>query len=159
MNTPANSHALHTANRPATMRRRALAGAVLAPAALLLTRCEDRTKSATPSRPEPLGSPAALLDPPRNVPLDIEELTIEVVDGRFGHERYSVQTGPVRLKFVARGTGPHSVRIEDLMQARLLPVGQTTVVGLTTYPGEYLMMTDGGALDTAVLDVRPVGGR
>ena len=97
--------------------------------------------------------------PVYRVPLEVEELTVEVASGRFDYDRYSVQTGPVRLRFVARGSGPHSVRIENLMQATLLPVGETTVVGLTTAPGEYIMMTDGVALDTAVLNVRPVGGR
>jgi hypothetical protein len=51
------------------------------------------------------------------------------------------------------------MRIDGLMQARVLPPDQTTSFGFTATPGEYTMRLNAGVEDTAVLDVRPIGGR
>lgn len=119
------------------------------------TACGSRTgaKDSAPVVMQPMQNP------PANAPANAQILDIQIVNGRFSQRIYTVQPGPVVLRVTATGTGPHSMRINQLLQARLLPVGQVTQIGLTTYPGDYTMMTDGGALDTATLQVRqvPVG--
>lgn len=95
---------------------------------------------------------------PPVVPGDVQVVEVVVADGQFDADRYSVQTGAVQLRVTARG-GPYGMRIDQLLQARTLPANETTALGLTATPGEYTMRLNAGVEDTAVLNVRPVGGR
>jgi hypothetical protein len=137
--------------------RRVLGTLFLGAAALTVGAvCVDPSTGATRTA-QPVHQP--MVNPPREGPGNIEVLQVDVVNGRFGHRAYHVQSGAIQLRFVARGTGPHAVMIENVMQARLLPVGEESVFHFTASPGEYRMLLDGGAQDVAVLNVRPVGGR
>ncbi len=118
--------------------------------------CTDQSRVST-GVAQPVFGP--MVNAPSEGSGDIEVLRVDVVNGKFGNRVYHVQAGAIELRFFARGTGPHSVMIENLMQARLLPVGQESIFRLTATPGEYRMVIDGGAQDQAILNVRPIGGR
>ncbi|MGH2367552.1 MAG: hypothetical protein ACRDI2_05080 [Chloroflexota bacterium] len=85
-------------------------------------------------------------------------LAIAVAEGQFGSDRYTVQTGAVQLQVTAQG-GPYSMRIDELMQARVLRANERTTLGLTAAPGEYTMRLNAGTEDAAILNVRPVGAQ
>jgi hypothetical protein len=105
--------------------------------------------------PNPTGDVVVAKSPPQ----DIQELSIQVVDGRFDSDRYAAQSRPTRLVVSARG-GPYTLSIDGLLQPQQLPVDGTAEIGLTLPdPGDYTMRLGGSASATAVLNVRPVGAR
>ncbi len=95
-----------------------------------------------------------------DAPASAQELTLQVVDGRFPAIRFNVQPGPVRLNVNARG-GPYTLQIETLLAPQRIPPDTTTLIGFTaTSPGEYLMELMGEQkTETAILDVRPASAR
>ncbi len=95
----------------------------------------------------------------KSAPQDIQELRVAIVGGRFDSDRYSAQSRPIRLVVTTNG-GPHSLSIDGLLHPTELPVDGTTEIGLTLpNPGDYTMRLSGGSQATAVLNVRPPGGR
>jgi hypothetical protein len=101
--------------------------------------------SATPSRgPLPDAAPQT------------QELSVQIVDGRFPAIRFNVRPGAVRLTISARG-GPYTLRIDPLVTPHRIPADSTALVGFTAAtPGEYVIeLTGEGKRETAILDVRP----
>jgi hypothetical protein len=121
--------------------------------------CTER-RPAADSYPLPLSSPEALRNPPEQVPEDLQEVRVVVANGGFDADRYAVQTRPVLMWVTTRG-GPYTLSIERLVPRRMLPADTTTHVGFTpAAPGDYTMTLSGpGGSGTAVLNVRPAGGR
>lgn len=92
-----------------------------------------------------------------NPPQDIQELAIEVANGRFTADVYSMQRGDVRLRVTTRG-GPYTLSVDPLLQRRELAADSTTTIAINAPdPGDYQMQLNTGA--QATLDVRPIGGR
>lgn len=150
-------------------RTRRRAGFTFASLPLLAAACSDQRRVATDAGPArlqdplmptqaPTGTQTQVPNIPPNVPGDVQDLTIVVRDGAFDRETYIVQAGAVRLRVSAGSGGPYSMRIEELLQARVVGENTTTVIGLTAWPGRYTMQLNAGVLDTAVLEVRPPGG-
>ncbi len=105
--------------------------------------------------PNPLGTPGPVA---RDAPQDIQELRVEIINGSFDADRYDAQARATRLIVTTRG-GRYTLRIDRLLQPRQLALDSTTEIGLTLpETGEYRMELDGGSA-TAVLNVRPAGGR
>lgn len=106
--------------------------------------------------PKPAGSDVAVAKSP---PEDIQELRVGVAYGRFDSDRYSAQSRPTRIIITTQG-GPYTLSIEGVSQPQPLAANTTTEVSLTLpNPGDYTMRLSGAAEATAVLNVRPVGGR
>ncbi len=96
-------------------------------------------------------------------PEDIARLPIGITEGRFSHEVYETQTGSTRLA-LAIGKGPYQLAIDRLLQPVDLPESGNVEIGLTVEtPGEYRMTLtwpgESQPIDTAMLNVRPVGTR
>jgi hypothetical protein len=126
--------------------------------------CTER-QSVTGEGPLPVAATAYPADATRDVsvakspPLDVQELSIEIVNGQLGSDRYSIQIGEVRLRVVTHD-GPFTLAIDGLLQARDLPPDTTTTIALNApAPGDHTIRLDGVSQDTAILNVRPVGGR
>jgi hypothetical protein len=113
----------------------------------------------------PTGETGVILDespaaqhPPQEVPTDVQEIPVEIVDEHFASERYSIQTGPTWL-LVTSQAGSHSLSIDGLVNRESIPAQKTVRIGFTApEPGLHMMRLDENG-DTAVLDVRPLGGR
>lgn len=147
--------------RPGLARRAAIGILLLACLPILGGGCTDR-QTVTGQGPLPV-LPTAYPKTDSGVvakspPQDIQELRVTVVGGRFDSDRYSIQSSPVRL-VVSTSGGPYSLSIDSLANPTELPADGTTVIGLAPPgPGDYTMrLGSGGA--TAVLNVRPPGGR
>ena len=90
---------------------------------------------------------------------DIQDLDVEIENGDFTADRYSVQSWAVRMSVSAEG-GPYTFSIDRLVEPRVIAPGGTAVIALTVpEPGDYTMRITGTDEDSAVLSVRPVGGR
>jgi hypothetical protein len=133
--------------------------AVVAP---LVVACTDR-QPVTGAGPLPV-QPTAYPSPTgglrvANPSEDIHELVVDVEGGAFNADRYSVQSTSVRLMVTAEDA-PYTFSIDRLAGPQVLAPGTTAVIGLTVpEPGDYTMRISGQREDTAVLSVRPPGGR
>ena len=104
--------------------------------------------------PSPGGTAGPIAKDP---PQDIQELVIEVVNGRFTADFYSMQRGNARLRITTRG-GPYTFSVDGLLQPRELPTDSTTTIAINApQEGDYPMQLENGA--RATLNVRPIGGR
>lgn len=106
----------------------------------------------------PTGTQTQIPNIPPNVPADVQQLPIRIINGEFDSDRYAMQAGAVQLRITAGQDGPYSIRIDSLLQARVVRENDTTVIGLTAPPGQYTMKVNAGVEDTAVLEVIPPGG-
>jgi hypothetical protein len=101
----------------------------------------------------PLASPTALAERPQ----EIEQLSVEITDGRFNAERYDLDPGAIRLRVTTHG-GPYTLTIDPILDPHPLPGDQTVSVDFTVPgPAQYIMRLSGGGAGTAVLNVRPPG--
>jgi hypothetical protein len=126
--------------------------------------CTER-QPVTGAGPLPVAATAFPSPDGRNVPVakdppqDVQELSIEIIDGRFAADRYSMQVGPARLRVTTRG-GPYRLEGDRLLQPQELPPNATTTIGVTAPdPGDYIMRLASTGRATAVLNVRPPGAR
>jgi hypothetical protein len=108
------------------------------------------------AHPNPSQAEATIV---RKAPQDVQELLVDVSNGRFSSDRYAVQSRPIRLR-VTTGGGAYTLSIDRLLEPRVLPPNTTTEIALTVPdPGDYTMRITGAAEDTAVLNVRLAGSR
>lgn len=90
---------------------------------------------------------------------DIQALDVQIVDGRFESDVYTMQPRPARLEVTA-GDGPYTLRIDGLIDTQPLEADGVTVIGLApTSPGRFTMRLGGASIDTATLTVRAAGDR
>ena len=130
--------------------------AVLLLVATFSTACGDDSKNATQGSNPPGVAPGDA----NKLPQDIQRLEISVSDGKFGHDRYDMQQGAVRLVITTTG-GPYTFTVENLVAAQELPANTQTTIGVNVpNPGEYTMRLTGQGQGggTAILNVRAPGG-
>lgn len=96
------------------------------------------------------------------LPSDIQQLQVTVAGGKFDHDIYTMQTGAVQMMVTTSG-GPYKLTIAKLFAGHDLAANGKTTIGFTAPDsGQHTMsLTDanGTALGTAILDVRPIGGK
>lgn len=121
----------------------------------LLLACGDETENAREAEGKLPVTPGAI----NELPTDTQRLPVTIVNGAFDAERYAAQPGAIRLNVTTVG-GPYTLSIGDLVPATELPANATTEVEFTApEPGEHPMRLTGPAEATALLNIRPVGGR
>lgn len=136
------------------LRHRASALLVAGAIVLSAVGCTDREASSRANQVPPT-SPTALAD----VPPEIERLEISIANGQFSSDVYALQPGVTTVIVRTQG-GPYTVAIDRLLQPREVAANAETEIHLNaTETGEYTMKLTGQADDTAVLNVRPIGGR
>lgn len=92
-------------------------------------------------------------------PQDIQAVAVQIANGGFDADIYTVQSRPARLEVWTTG-GPYSLSIEGLLAPQPLDQNGVTVIGLTLPdPGQYTMRLTGQSAATATLDVRAPGSR
>ena len=96
----------------------------------------------------------------KDAPQDIQELRITIANGQFDADQYTAQSRATRLLVTTQGGGPYTLSIDTLLQPRSLTPNGTAEIALTLPdPGRYTIQLGGGAIDTAVLNVRAPGER
>ncbi len=131
---------------------------LLVAVATLVVACGDGTKNAEEREGKLPVSPGAI----NEVPQEIHTISVFIDDGKFQSDRYIAQPGPLEMIVTTRQGGPYTLVIEPLVTPQALPANATTEVGFTaSEPGEYAMRLsrDGATVATAILDIRPPGGR
>ena len=124
--------------------------------ALLTTACGDQPKNATDLQQVPSGVQPSDAN---QLPTDIQQLKINIANGKFEKDLYEVQTGATQLVVTADG-GPYTLSVSQLFADQQVQAGAATKIGFTApNPGDYPMTLSGsGAKAQAILRVHTAGG-
>ncbi|SRR5579884_1378580 len=110
--------------------------------------------------PNPVPAPPAAPTALASYPQGVQQMSVEVDDGRFSADHYDAQTGEIRMHVTTQG-GPYTLSIDPLVAPQSLPADQKADVDFTVPdPGTYTMTlkdASGTTEDTAVLNVRRPG--
>lgn len=130
--------------------------AVVLLVAVLIAGCDTTdTKHATDSNNVPSGvNPGDA----NKLPADIQKINIKIDNGHFDVDRYEMQTGAIQLVVTTMG-GPYKLTVANVFAEDLPANGQKTIGVNIPDSGIHTMTLSGAAEGSAILDVRPVGGK
>lgn len=134
-----------------------MAFVVLLLVAFVIAGCDTTTtKHATDTGSAPAGvNPADV----NKLPTDIQKLNIKIDNGHFDVDRYEMQIGAAQLVVTTVG-GPYKLTVANIFAGEDLPANSQKTIGVNIPDsGIHAMTVTGAAEGSAILDVRPVGGK